>query len=919
MSRTGDPVDDVAIWRAARSAFLHMIDQPATARAAHLATLSPSVRAAAARLLDADDAEAHTAAGVLHQPPGIDALRDALLAHDEAPFTPLAPGQSLGAYRIAGEIGRGGGGVVYRATRAVDGTAQHVAIKVLASAPTRAARARFRRERQILATLEHPSIARLIDVGETPEDRPYVVMELVDGVPITAYAAARALSDADRVALFLRVCDAVAIAHRALVVHRDLKPSNILVDARGTPKLLDFGIAAQLTALPDAAAPDAARAERWGSPGYSSPEQIAGGSITTASDVYSLGVLLFELLVGARPAVDRSGTSSAPPSAAAARASAGGGRRRLHADLDAIVTKALQAAPDARYASVEALADDLRRQRDRLPVRARRSTGRYRLRRFVDRHRLASAAGLAVGLVLLLALLQAQIQAQRLARERDAAARAQRTAEAVSATLIDVVSVIGPAGGQAYSDTLRSALDRSTTRTLDRLRELDAPRASALTALGGVYRDLAHYDEAERLLRRAVAIRRDGSDPIGLAASLDALGRSRGQQHADDAEAILEEALALRRTHLPATDVGIADSLAALARVVQNRGRIEEAERLLREAVAIDRRGDAERRPTSVDRLHALGTLMLYREQPAQSEALLRRALAASRRLFGDRHLHTGRALNALGALVGVMRATDLVEGERLLREALEVNRALLGDRHPQLATTYSNLGALLIGQARFDEAVPLLDAALAIDLERLGPDHPHTAIDRVNLAWALWQSGSPARAVEQLTQALASRERTLVADHPDIAAVHGTLGLIALETGDVATARVRFTTAMRLQRARFGDAHWTVADTELNLAWVALVAGDDLDRAYRRATRARAQLASAALDPSESFRLPAADTVLGMLQIRRGHVAEGERLLRAGHAVLCAHPPPGLYTLRRSRAWMRARFGPQAADADCS
>ncbi|HET9480691.1 MAG TPA: serine/threonine-protein kinase, partial [Candidatus Polarisedimenticolia bacterium] len=355
----------------------------------------------------------------------------------------LDEGTRIGAWRIEREIGRGGMGTVYLASRADEQFQRTIALKLVRGAVTPETLRRFLDERRILASLDHPNIARLLDGGATPDGLPYFVMEHVEGLPIDRFCDERTLAVKDRLRLFLQVCDAVQYAHARLVVHRDLKPGNVLVSRDAAVKLLDFGIAKLLAPDPASGEPlqTGVSALRM-TPEYASPEQVRGATVTTAADVYSLGVMLYELLSGRRPhevtgmtpaAIERTLSEDEPirPSAAAP-----GPRdaKALTGDLDSIVMKALRKEPEQRYGSVEQLAEDIRRHLDGLPVRARRGTWRYRGLKFVRRNRWA-LAGAALLLAVVLGSAGALIvQSRRIATERDRAIAAERQALTEAAT-----------------------------------------------------------------------------------------------------------------------------------------------------------------------------------------------------------------------------------------------------------------------------------------------------------------------------------------------------------------------------------------------------------------------------------------------------------------------------------------------------
>ncbi len=553
-------------------------------------------------------------------------------------------GTTVGRYRLLEEIGRGGMGTVYHTERADGAFEQTVALKLVRRGMNSVAVVRrFRHERQVLAGLDHPHVARLLDGGRSDDGRPYFVMELVRGEPITDWANRRRLGVAARLRLFGQICQAVAFAHRNLVVHRDLKPSNILITAEGHVKLLDFGIAKLLT--PNVA--EATLTQTGGlmlTPQYAAPEQLRGEAVTTATDVYALGVLLYELLAGQPPY--RLATSSPaewervvgevqPPRPSAAvtpEAPATHGlppdrlKRRLRGDLDTICLKALRKEPERRYASAEALGEDLGRHLAGLPVEARRDTAGYRMRKFMRRHRGAVAASAAV-VVAFLSLVG--FYTWQLAAERDRAQQEAATAEQVTAFLAGVFEGANPFEGGSEDVTALELLEQGVEQ-VDALDGEPAVQTELLSVLGNVYSDLGRYDEARSLLERG---------------------------------------LAQRRALWGAEHERIATNLNDVANVLVNAGAYAEAEPLFREVLARRRAlHDGDHREVALS-LNNLAAALEDREAEAEAEPLLREALAMWQRLLGEAHPGVAVSLNNLA---GVLRKKGAYgEAEQLHREAL--------------------------------------------------------------------------------------------------------------------------------------------------------------------------------------------------------------------------------------------------------
>jgi eukaryotic-like serine/threonine-protein kinase len=691
-------------------------------------------------------------------------------SQDCVPPPPSLVGSTIGPYTITALAGQGGMGTVWLAERS-DGRFQgRVAVKLLNISLVGGAGAeRFKREGNILARLNHPSVARLIDAGMSPSMQPYLVLEYVEGKPIDSYCAHQSLSITDRIRLFLDVLDAVAHAHANLIVHRDIKPSNVLVDNDGRVKLLDFGIAKLLEIDEDAGKPgltvDGGRAL---TPEYAAPEQVTGNSVTTATDVYALGVLLYVLIGGRHPA----GPSVRPPSELLKfildkdppRVSDVVGskalRRMVRGDLDNIVAKALRKNPKERYASVEAFADDLRRHFSNQPVSARADTWRYRSAKFARRH----ATGIAVFIAVLATLaVIVSFYTIRLARERDRAQLEAQKATQVGELLAGLLMGADPYGAREKRDpTVRELLDAGAERVRRDLNGQPAVQVQMLTVLGRVYQRLGEYDKAQSLLEDSLSRRREGGnlDQAGLALTLNDLGvllRERGR--IDAAVQPLEEALTIRRTGSGSEPRDVAVTLVELGRVYVDQGKGDRAEPLFREALAMRLRLFGEDNSETATSMSDLALLLWQKGELLEAEPLFRRVLAISRRLLGPDHPDVGSALNNL-ALIAFDRG-DFTGSETLFREALAIDRRSLGNTHPDLGSALNNLAHPLRELGKFDEATELLREALRISSATLEPGHPRMAMFSVNLARIHLARGAARDAEPLLRDALASRLRT--------------------------------------------------------------------------------------------------------------------------------------------------------------
>jgi len=676
---------------------------------------------------------------------------DSLLEADRSPglldtFEPFPPGACVGAYRIVGEIGRGGMATVYEARRDDETFDRRVALKMIrATAGLEDLRRRFRQERQILAGLEHPGIARLYDGGTTEDGRPYLVLELVEGEPIDRACNHRALDLRQRLELLVEVCAAVAHAHRRLVIHRDLKPSNILVTPEGRTKLLDFGIARLLD--PDGGARAATRtAARALTPDYASPEQLLGGPMTTATDVYSLGVLLYQLLTGrlphedtelaellmaegraavARPphlAVESGDPGLRPPGPARIL------RRQLAGDLDAILLRALEPSPGRRYPSVEALGEDLERFLGGLPVKARRGSWAYRSGRFLRRHAAATLAVVAAFTALAGFSYATVRQAERLERERDRVTLERNKAQQVTSFLLGVFEAADPwQEADASSITARELLDRGADRLDQNLAAQPAVQAAARLVIGRVYRNLGLYESAKAQLEAVLETRRLGAEPVDLAEGLQELGMLElGRGDLARAESLLGEALDLRVRHLGEAHPDSTATRAELAVTMLYAGRLEEAEALQRRVLAERLAQHGADHEEVALALHNLGGVLNRQHRPEEAEPLLRQALAIRRKKWQGPHTMIAANLSTLASTVHAKG--DLEAAVTLFQEAVDQSTQILGPNHPWGSITRQRLGTVLLELGRAEEAEPLLRAALAARRRNMAAGTPWIA-----------------------------------------------------------------------------------------------------------------------------------------------------------------------------------------------
>ncbi|MEO8561330.1 MAG: serine/threonine-protein kinase [bacterium] len=769
------------------------------------------------------------------------------LEHDGPPVTTLdaAPAR-VGPYRIVREIGHGGMGTVFLAERDDGQFAQRVALKLIrrALAHRPSLVARFLEERRILAVLEHPGIARLLDGGVTDDGLPWFAMEYVDGEPLDRYCDARAMPLEQRLALFGAVCDAVQYAHQHLVVHRDLKPSNVLVTNEGAVKLLDFGIAKLLDplAVPDA---DAPRTE-WQAmtPEYAAPEQVRGGIVSTETDVYALGVVLYSLVAGRRPyelrgrtpaEIERIVCDVEPPQPSTAFAADDGQvderlaraharadtperlRRHLQGDLDAIVMQAIRKEPARRYPSAAALLDDLRRFRTRMPVLARPSGARYRLGKFAARHRLALA-----GVVSLILVLAAGLARERVLRGRaETEAQKARAVESYLVGIFDGSDPFSEGASNGRQMTTRALLDRGAKRVGLELAAQPEVEAEMRSVLSRVYTSLGAYDAAETQARGSLARRSalHGSNDVGVADATDQLGIVMLKRDSlADAERLLLRALAMRRTLLPPGDTAIAESLDHLAELYQEKSEFDRAVVTSREALELRRKAFGEESPKFAASLVSVALNTWMKGNYTESEQLLRRALVIQRRTIGEDAPATSQTLHNLAQTFEMEGQPD--SSEVYYRRALAAKRVSLGDAHPSISINLNNLGRMLTGRLnRPAQAEPLIREALAMDRKMFGERHAFVAASLNNLAIVLRLKGEFVEAERVGRQALAINRALFPAENRSVALDLSDLGSTFMLSGRHDSAIV-YLRAARLQWSHLtGPANMNTLVLSVNLA----------------------------------------------------------------------------------------------------
>ncbi len=828
---------------------------------------------------DGDDALRAEVEALLQAAPGADQYFDDLADKALLPLTPLLaanldPTATVGPYRILEAIGQGGMGQVFLAERADGQFEQQVALKIIKRGlDTDRVRQRFLRERQILARLHHPHIAKLLDGGITNDGRPFFVMEYVDGAPLTTYCNQNHLTIDARLSLFIEVGRAVQYAHRNLIVHRDLKPSNILVkeDDTGTPhvKLLDFGIAKLLEA-DDANLALTQTGLQVMTPAYAAPEQVTGDPVTTATDVYALGLLLYELLVGSLPhqatgtaALAQAITDSEPPRpstlvqqsrtvrradgstetitpdaiSAARRMSTTALRRRLAGDLDVIVLAALRKEPERRYASVDALLEDVQRHLHGLPITARPDTMRYRVGKFIQRHRWGVGTAAVMALTVLLGFATTLWQARIAATERDAAQQQAARAEEVTEFLIGIFEMADPSAVMGDTLSAREILAEGIERVQQDLQNQPETQAQLLDAMGRVYMSMGETDQAAPLL---------------------------------------EQALTLKQSLYAAPHPQIAEAFQHLGTLRHNQGRFEDAEQMYRQSLDMYHVLVGPSHPDIAQSMNRLGRMQLNKGNLAAADSLLTTALTMQRATLGTVHPDIATTLNDLGLVRNNQNRHD--DAERLYREALAMHQQLHGAESPNVAGTMNNLTVSLMNQKRYAEAEAVGRQALVLRKKLHGPEHPSVARITNTLAVLLMNQQKNAAADSFFVTTLALREHLYGTEHPSYAAALYNRAVLRTRMEDYATAETVYREVLRLREQAYGPVHIRVGVTLLGLGVTLKQQGrlTDAEAAYRRAL----SIFQATYDAPHR-NVGNAQVGLGEIAFRRGHYTEAVAVLR--------------------------------------
>ncbi len=788
-----------ANWQRILDLFEQVVELPADERCLCLdrSCRNGKERRAVEDLLAIDDEQDIAEASAVSSAPRSHLPKPRGIAGSGDPEAPSGDGLgSIGPYRLVRQVGQGGMSTVYLAVRNDDTFRRDVVIKLVREGmESETILRRLRTERQILADLDHPHIARLIDGGSTEAGFPYFVMEYVEGLPIDEYCRQNRLSVEERLKLFRKVCSAVQYAHRHLVVHRDIKPSNILVTPSGDPKLLDFGIAKLLD--PDSSA-DSEPTAAWYrvlTPSYASPEQLAGRRITTASDIYSLGVLLYKLLTGTLPRslkgrsphdLEQDLLEREPPAPSAAliiESELAGGpesvddlRRRLRGDLDAIVLRALRSDPAQRYESVDRLAEDIERYGTGRPVVARQGSRRYRAGKFVRRHRLGVTAAASVAMLLAGFMAAIAWQSARVAEERDQARRERDEKQAVLTLILDVFRLSHPYARPGEKLTVHEALQRSVPLLETGLQDQPAVRAALLHGSGVIMNVIGEPLPAATQLQEALTIRSGlhgehhadvAETEIALASAYKSLGRL------DEAEALARGVVDQVRRDGPGGRGQLTAGLVELASIFCYRGDFQGAEGPAEEA--LDLVQELRTRPDqAIVAREYMAQIRSSQGRYDEAAALYREALAERRRHYGEKHPSQIPALGNLGIVL--RRSEDFAAALHTYQEVLALERMSFGEDYKD-PITYSSLAGLLLAQGEYGRARAVYGEALEAVIATRGPENWRVLLYALRAEQARLRLGQPAEAEVELRHLLAVWRPRLGDDHVRIAQAESVLG----------------------------------------------------------------------------------------------------------------------------------------------
>jgi eukaryotic-like serine/threonine-protein kinase len=812
---------DAKRWNRLTSLFREILEKDAPARTTLLGELraqDPDMFRELKSLLDADDDENSILDGF-----AVDAVDlDDLLSID---------GSRIGPWRVIRRIGSGGMGNVYLAEREEGGFEQRVALKLIRHGlDSVQILRRFESERRIQARLQHPNIARLLDGGLTDDRRPWFAMEYVEGESVDRYSSINRLGVEDRLNLFITIASAVQYAHSSLVVHRDLKPDNIMVNGPAHAprvKLLDFGIASVLDEGDDAMklTRDGARPM---TPAYAAPEQLLGRPVTTAGDVYSLGVILYELLAGCKPyrtndisihdlAKWIEQTPLSRPSSVAVTGDAVSTRRlrrRLEGDLDVIILKAMHQDPERRYQTVEQFIADIQRHLAGQPVHARPDSKRYRLGKFIHRHKPMVLAGTLMLITLLAGIVAFAWQYNIAAAERDRARLEAETSHQVAGFLQGLFASVNPSVSRGDMLTARDLLDRGAAQIGTELAGQPDVQARMLDVLGDVYISLWMFDDALNVYEQALDIRQN--QPFirqgDIAQSYHNLGKAYnrdGRFHM--ADSLLTMAVDLKISTYGERHLSVARSLHEMASLHVNRNRYDEAIDGYQKAISIfEQDAGADHEESILSLKSDIGQTYLKKGDYDQAERYVRESLVRRRELYPVAHPSVSSGLHRLAEVLHAQARYE--ESRQAQFENLEMAARLYGEDHPVTALSYTNYAGLLKTLEQYAEAEAYQHRAHHIFLNKLGDEHPQVSISYNNLANLKHDQGDLDSAVVYHALALDLARRLYGDEHDEVANSLNNLGAVRLDQLRYAEAESLFRETLRIDLRILGETHPFVA-----------------------------------------------------------------------------------------------------------
>lgn len=805
--------------------------------------------------------ESHKSSGKLDQPPKhlISSVFSRYQTADQI------RGKQVGQYKVLDVLGQGGMGNVYLAERSDGQFEQKVALKLLrADFTSENQTRRFLAERQILATINHENIARLLDGGITDDGQPWFAMEYVKGQPIDEYCDTHQLTINKRLELFLKVCNAVQSAHRKLIVHRDLKPSNILVTNQGKVKLLDFGIAKVLDQENLYSDDNGDHQTRTGflplTPAYASPEQIRGESMTTASDIYQLGVVLYELLTGCRPHEVRGCTPSeveriiceespTRPSTAITRnlaeevdtkdglrqvsrdrkITSGQLQKRLRGDLDTVILKSLRKEPERRYDSAEQLATDIRHFLAGQPVIAHPDSFGYRSRKFIHRHKLGVAATAAIVLLLIGYAVTITWHSQRTQIALEQAQQETAKAEQVTGFLIDMFEAANPSEIMGEPVNTNILLERGVAQA-EMLDEQPAIQARMFDVAGRVYRALGQYNDAQPLIEAGLQLRKEvlGEHHLDVSESLHNLGQLHHEKgEFDRAWELYRQSLKLREENLPVDDPRIAESFYHLGMIqLQAKGDLEAAETSHRQALEIRRNTYGETHEEVAESTRGLGSVLLAKGDYEEAESYYLNALKIQESLLGDKHPEILTTENNLAILRAWNGNYD--SAISMLMESLEQRNQVLGEDHNSLSIQMNNLAFIAGHRGDYHEAEKLLKEAISISNASVGSENnPFSLVFKTNLARIKHVSGDYEFAESLHRETLQTKRNLYGPNHPDVTASLVQLGSLLIDQHNFEKAESLLMEAISRHSNKQQEAHPLLISAYFMLGQIYINVGD--------------------------------------------------------------------------------------------